>query len=76
MGIASSREWEPADSFTIFEPPAWPSEHTDEQGNILPFKKNGRFQNPAMAGRDSPLSFFWSVLTGILSVEMIFHFQN
>eukprot|EP00088_Acartia_fossae_P017286 TRINITY_DN19793_c0_g1_i10.p1 TRINITY_DN19793_c0_g1~~TRINITY_DN19793_c0_g1_i10.p1 ORF type:complete len:374 (-),score=74.30 TRINITY_DN19793_c0_g1_i10:86-1207(-) len=64
MGMATSREWEPSENFTLFEPPQWPKEHTDEEGKILAYKENGRFQNPAMVDRPNVLSFFWSIIAG------------
>jgi len=64
MGMATSREWEPAETFSLFEPPPWPEKHRDQDGNILAYQENGRFQNPAMKDRPNPLAFFWSALTG------------
>jgi N-acyl-phosphatidylethanolamine-hydrolysing phospholipase D len=64
MGVATSREWEPAENFGLFEPPSWPEEHHDPDGKMLPFKVNGQYQNPAMKDRPNVLSFFWSALTG------------
>jgi len=64
MGVVTSREWESPENFTLFEPPRWPEEHHDKDGKMLAYKEGGRFQNPAMKDRPSPLSFFWDIFAG------------
>jgi len=49
----------------LWQPPPWPAEHTDQNGHVLPYKENGRYQNPWMAERPSPASFFLSWFTGV-----------
>jgi len=59
MGSSSSL-LEEGSSLGIFQPPPWPSEHTDPQtGHVMAFKKGGRWQNPWMNERPNPVSFFW-----------------
>jgi len=60
MGTASSELLEEGSSLGIFQPPAWPQEHTDPQtGQVKAYKEGGRWQNPWMAARPNPVSFFW-----------------
>lgn len=66
MGIAMSRDWEPAETFTLYSPPPWPKEHTDKEGKVEAFKVDGRWQNPWSGLRPPPpLSFFMTMFTGI-----------
>ena len=48
----------------IFYPPPWPSEHTDSEGRPLAYQEDGRFQNPWMKDRPSPIKFFKSWFFG------------
>ena len=47
-----------------FYPPPWPSEHTDSEGRPLAYQEDGRYQNPWMKDRPSPIKFFKSWFFG------------
>ena len=44
--------------------PPWPAQHTDSQGRALAYQEDGRWQNPWMKDRPSPLVFFKSWFFG------------
>jgi len=57
MGSTLVRGAAPALEMTLWSPPAWPEEYTDEDGRILPWEVRGVYQNPWMEGRSSALSY-------------------
>jgi len=65
MGSLMSSPNVRAEDLTIWSPDEpWPLEHHDEEGKALAYKEEGRFMNPWMKDRPSPVSFFASWFFG------------
>jgi len=58
MGALMSAPNVAASDLEIFIPEPWPEEHHDQEGKVLAYKDGGRYQNPWMKDRPSPLRFF------------------
>lgn len=64
MGPSLSRAWQPAENFSLYQPPPWPQNHTDQEGKVQPVLVNGRFENFWSKDKANPLGFFLEWFTG------------
>ena len=63
MGSMGSRAWIPGAELENWAPAPWPSEHTQE-GKAQSYQEGGRWINTWMAGRASPIVFFYDWFIG------------